>query len=1092
MARKPSNAFFKDCRRQIKKTLGRYISIAAITALGVAFFAGLRATAPDMRKTAESYLSALNFMDIRLVSTVGFNSNDIAAVKSVNGLKSVMPGYSADVFVKLGDENYNVKLHSIDLNLDTDDASNMNQPKITEGRMPENENECLADPMFINVTGCKVGDKVTFSSGTDKSIEDTLKTDSFYIVGIAENPLYISYERGTSTIGDGKVTSYFYIPSDAFSLSVYTDLYLTVKNDKDYSLFSDKFDDKLLDPIEDALNDKANERTAVRYKEIKSDAEKELANAKKQVADSKKKLLNAQKKLDDAQKAIDDGQAALDSKKSEFESQIAAARKKLADGRKAYESGLKEYERNETRLNESIAKYEEGAKALNSAKAQLNEGKLKLQQLAAQISELKKQLNALPQGSDEYLRLSAQLDMLNTTYSKNSAAIEKTQSQIEKNEKALVASKQQIAQGKSQLSAAKQTLKKTALKLSASKNELETQRIEGEKQIKAQQQKLDDARAELEKSKKDFESQKSSAQKKINDADASIEEGEKDLNSLKKVTWYVLDHNMNQGFVSFKQDADRIAAISIVFPLIFFLVAALVSLTCMTRLVEDDRVYIGTLKALGYSQGAIASKYLFYAVSASLIGSIIGCSFGFQLFPNVIFNAYRILYTLPTVQADFNIAYAVISTCAAVFCAAFPAYLVCIRSLHESPASLMRPKAPQSGRRILLERVTPIWKRLNFIHKVTARNLFRYKKRFFMTVIGVAGCTALVLTGFGLQNAISAIVSWQYDQIRTYDVQVDLNENLSEKEFGNLTSMIDSNNNISGNIEIHQQAVDVTYGKTTKSAYLSVPKDGSDFDGYINLRQRKDHKQLKLDDNTVIISEKLSTLLNVKTGSQLKLRDTGGVEKTVTVGGITENYLYHYVYMSPSLYKELFGEQPQTNQFLCSIKDKSDSAENTLSNTLIKQSGVSSVSFTTNLKSTFQKMISAVNFVVVILIVSAALLAFVVLLSLTGINIEERRRELATIKVLGFYDNELSAYVYRENTVLTIIGIILGLLLGIVMERYVTITCEIDMVMFGREIKPLSYVYSAALTALFAILVNLFMFKRIRNIDMVSSLKSME
>lgn len=1088
MPRKRSNAFFKDCRRQIKNTLGRYISIVAITALGVAFFAGLRATAPDMRKTCEDYLTDQNFMDIRLVSTIGFNDDDVEAVKSVSGIKSVMPGYSADVFVKLNDENCNVKIYSLDLDRDSDDPSNMNRPKITEGRMPEKQDECLAD----HNAGCKVGDIITFSSGTDKDIKDTLKTDTFTVVGIAESPLYISYERGTSTIGDGKSTSYFYVPSDAFSLSVYTDLYLTAKNDKGYSIFSDSFDDELLDPIEDELDSLADERCDVRFDEIRDEAEEKLSDAKKQVADSKQKLADAQRKLDDAQKAIDDGGARLDSKKREFESQIAAASKKLSDAKAAYQSGLKEYRENRAKLDDSIAKYEEGKKQLDDAKAKLDEGRLQLQGLEEQISALQEKLNVLPKGSKEYSELSAQLEALNSTYRQNSAAIEATQAQIENKEKELNAAKQQIEEGKRQLAAAKQTLDETAKTLSQSEAQLEAQRAEGEKKIEEQQQKLDDARAELEKNKKDFEGQKADAEKKIDDAEASIEDGEKELDSLKNPTWYVLDHNLNQGFASFKQDADRIEAISIVFPLIFFLVAALVSLTCMTRLVEDDRTYIGTLKALGYSQGAIAAKYLLYAISASLIGSVIGCLFGFQLFPNVIFNAYRIIYTLPSVEADFNIGYAVLSTCAAVFCAAFPAYAVCIRSLHESPASLMRPKAPRPGRRILLERITPVWKRLNFIKKVTARNLFRYKKRFFMTVIGVAGCTALLLTGFGLQNAISAIVMWQYDQIRTYDVQVEFSDNLSKEEFDGISSLIDSDSNVDGSIEIYQQVVDVTCGKTTKSGYLTVPKTGDDFDGHINLRERRGHRELKLDGNTVVISEKLATLLGANVGSTITLRDTDGVEKTVTVGGITENYLYHYVYMSPALYKELYGEEPPVNQFLCSLKDTSDSAQAEFSSKLMKESGVSSVLLVSSLKSTFQKMISAVNFVVVILIVSAALLAFVVLLSLTGINIEERRRELATIKVLGFYDNELAAYVYRENTVLTVIGIILGLLLGIVMERYVTITCEIDMVMFGREIKPLSYVYSAALTALFALMVNLFMFKRIKNIDMVSSLKSVE
>lgn len=1049
-----SKASIKDSRRKILKTLNRYISIAAITALGVAFFSGLRATAPDMRNTAENYFKDLNFMDIRLISTVGFNDDDISAIKGVSGIKGVMPGYSSDASVKHNDQNYNVKLQSVDLNQSENNYSYINRPKVTEGRMPQNQHECLADTKFLKLSNCKIGDKVTFNSGSSKDIADILKSDTFTIVGVAENPLYISYSRGTSTIGNGSTDAYFFIPSDAFSLSVYTDIYVVADNPKHYHIFSDDYDNKVLKPIKDAISDISEKRIDIRFEEIKKEAEDKIADSEEKVADSKQKLSDAQKKIDESEKKITDGQNLLNSKKSEFEKQTAAAEKQLSDAQAKYEAGKKEYADKAAKLEQASNQYSEGLKKLNEAKEKLAALKFYYPNGSAEISAL-------------------------------SAAIAKSEAELN-------ALKAQIDSGKQQLSSAKKTLDETEVKLVASRQELDKKKQEGIKKLNAEQQKLDSAKAQLEKSKSDFEKQKSDAEKKIADAQKKIDDGKSQLSKLEKPVWYVLDHNMNEGFTSFKQDADRIEAISLVFPLIFFLVAALVSLTCMTRLVEDDREYIGTLKALGFSSGSIASKYLFYAISASLIGSLIGCSVGFQLFPNVIFDSYRILYTLPSVQADFNITYAIISTCAAVFCAAFPAYLVCIDSLRETPASLMRQKAPQPGRKILLERITPLWKRLSFIKKVTARNIFRYKKRFFMTVIGVAGCTALVLTGFGLQDAITAIVSWQYDQIRTYDMGIDLKEGISSKDLSKIQSILDSEKVVTGSICVLQQAVDATNAGKTQSAYIVVPQSGYDFDNFINMRERVGHKTLKLDDSSVIITEKLSTLLKLKNVDKITIRNSDGDEKKVRISGIAENYLFHYVYMSPTLYSNLYGEKPAVNQILSTISDESESSEDSLSKTLLKQDGVSSVYFNTDNKTNFQKMIKAVNYVVIILIISAAVLAFVVLYSLTSINIDERRRELAAIKVLGFYDNELAAYIYRENIILTIIGIVFGLLLGIIMERYVTISCEIDMVMFGRQINWYSYVYSAALTALFAFLVNVIMYRRIKQVDMVTSLKSIE
>ena len=859
------NAFIKDSLRQVGVTINRFIAILSVTMLGVAFFAGLKATAPDMRVTAQNYFNKLNFMDINLLSTAGFTSDDISAIKTTKDVKDVMPAYSADAIVNLAQKSLTVKLMSIDLDkLKSNASSIINRPEITSGRMPENAGEILADPRFLTLSGYKVGDSVTFKSGSESGISDTLKISKFTIVGVANDPLYISYERGSSTIGNGRVDAYFILPTSAFSLSVYTDVYLTVDNKDGLSRFDSGYDD-LIKPVSTALDKISDSRTDIRFSEIKSEA----------------------------QKKIDDAKAQLTSEQPELDA---------------------------------------SAKSIAGSEAQLA--------------------------------------------------------------------------------------------------------------------------------------------------------------ALKKPVWYVLDHNTNAGFVGFKQDADRIAALANVFPLIFFLVAALVSLTTMTRLVEDDRTYIGTMKALGYSRGVIAAKYLVYALAASLLGSVLGLFIGFNLFPRVVFNAYGILYTLPKIIAQFNIPYAVISAAAAVLCAALPAYLVCVSSLRTPPASLMRPKVPNVGKRILLERIKPLWKRFNFSQKVTARNLFRYKKRLIMTIVGVAGCTALIFTGFGLRDSISTIVGKQYDQIRIYDMEVDVNENAPSVDMASLNNFLSSN--VTSSISLRQQSVDVLKGSQVKSAYLVVPKDDNTLKGYINLRQRVGARPLALQNDTVIISEKLASVYSFKVGDSIDIRDSDGTARSVKVGGICENYLFHYVYMSPTLYEKLFGKPFVANQLLCKLADKSKPAEDTISKDLMKKATVSSVAFTTNLKDNFQKMIVALRYVVLVLILSAAALAFVVLFSLTSINIDERNRELATIKVLGFYNSELAGYIYRENMILTVLSSLIGIVLGIFMQRYVILTAEVDLVMFSRDILWQTYLYSAGLTIVFAAFVNAIMYTRFKKIDMVSSLKSIE
>lgn len=1027
------SAFVKDCERHVRSTADRFLAICCITALGVAFFAGLKATAPDMRLTAQKYFNDYGMMDVRVVSTAGLTADDLAAVRAVSGVRDAQNAYTADASVASKDGALTVKLLSLDTALLGKDPSKViNRPWLTSGRFPRGDGEVLADPRFLRYSGLKIGDSVKLDA--DGGIGTTLKRDTFTIVGVANDPLYASYERGSSSIGSGRVDAYLILPDSAFCLGAYTDIYLRVSGAYAKPCFGDEYTDAVK-KVRSAIEKISASRETARYDSLHSEGQKKIDDAKVQLA-------SQQKALSDARQAISDAQAQIDSGKS----QLASARAAYNAAASQYASSLGEY-------NSSLAQYRSGADALSAAKSGKSDA-----QLEAELTQITQAEQLLPKNMPGYAEQYAQLEQ-------NAAAI-----------KALLEKSEDLAKADAGLADTKAKLDAAAQQLAQEKAAIDS---------KAAQ--LEEAQSELDSKKSAYDAHNAQAQPQIASAEGSIADAQSQLDALKKPTWYVLGRDSNEGFVGFRDDADRIAAIANVFPLIFFLVAVLVSLTAMTRLVENDRTYIGTLKALGIGKGAIALKYTLYAALASLAGGVAGLLIGYNLFPRVIFAAYCILYTMPALTADFNVKYAVISLVAAGACATLPALFVCLSSLRGSPAGLMRPKAPTSGKRILLERIKPVWNRMNFSRKVTARNLFRYKKRLIMTIVGVAGCTALVFTGFGLKDAIMPIVDLQYGRVRTYGLEVNLKENASQKDMVSLGEYISGK--LGGSLELRQQSIDVVSGGRSKSVYLIVPEGGS-LSGYINLRNRVSGESLGFGGDSVVVTEKLAKLMNLKKGGTVGLRGTDGVIHSVRISGIAENYVFHYVYMSPSLYRSLFGQDAYANQILC--KTGRGMSQDDAAKAVMKNAAVSSVSVIGKSKENFGKMIVALNFVVIVLIISAALLAFVVLLSLTSINIDERGRELATIKVLGFYNYELARYIYRENVVLTLISSVLGIVLGIFLQKFVITTAEVDIVMFSRAVSLRTYLFSAGLTLLFALLANLFMYNRIVSTDMVSSLKSGE
>ncbi|WP_042357405.1 FtsX-like permease family protein [Bacillus rubiinfantis] len=1072
------SALIKDTIREIKKTKSRFLSIFAIVAIGVSFFAGVKATCPDMKLTADHYFDKYHFMDIRLISTMGFDKKDLNAVKKVEGLEGVAPSYSIDALVHVKTKDLVFKVWSLPLSKMSNNADNyINQVKLVKGRLPQKANECVVEEGKMQRNHFSLGSKIKLASGTAEDIGKRLKESEYTIVGIVATPYYLSTERGTTSIGNGKINSYMMIPEENFKLPVYTDVFLTVKDARSIMTYDSEYK-KFIKPVTTDLKAVGKQRAQQKLEEIKTKAANKIADQRKKLRDAEKRqkeeFAGALSKLESAQTQITVSETKLEQKEAAIQQRLKAAAAKLDNGYEKLAKGEQEYRAESKKF--TLTKSQALTK-ISQAEAKIRDGE---QQLAAKAAELEKAKLALKNPN-----------LSQTERQKIEATVQLGEQQLELSKAQLKGAKAEVAAKKAALKAAdrkltkvKATLTSTRKQLDREQNRLTESKREAQAEFKVARNRLAAAKSKLQKGQQEYKQGKKQADQQLAAGYAKIAEAEKKINQVNKPTWYVLDRSMHADYVGYEKAADRVAAIAQVFPVFFFLIAALVCLTTMTRMVEEQRTYIGTLKALGYSKWAIAAKYLFYALLASVSGSIFGLLIGFKVFPKVIFNAYGIIYTMPPIITEFNWNYAVLSTGFAVLATTIAAFAACYKELLDVPAELMRPKAPKAGKRIFLERLRFVWQQLNFSQKVTARNLFRYKKRFFMTVLGISGCTALLLAGFGLKDSVYSIATKQFDELYQYDMIINL------KQDQPLT--LKAENGISDLIQIKQQNIDVSVGKEKNSVSLFVPENAAKLKGFIIFRERTTGKPVTLTNNGVVLTEKLAKILKVNIGDTIELKEGETKQHKVKVTGITENYVSHYVYMSPKLYREVFHKNPKFQELLAKTTHTSEAFENKLSSQLLNRKEVSSVSFITGISKNFEETISSLNYVILVLIISAGALAFVVLYNLTNVNITERLREIATIKVLGFYDYEVSNYVYRENILLTIIGLVFGLVLGVFLHRYIVITSEIDNVMFGRTINGLSYFYSALLTLLFSGLVNVVMHFRLKKISMVESLKSID
>ena len=1137
------SALRKNAVAEIFKTKSRFLSIFFIVAIGIAFFAGVKNTPFDMKSSADSYYKSSNLAHFRVVSTLGFSDNDIAALRETEGIQ-VYPGWYTDVLIDTGDSDETAHVMSLS---DYGKNNGVNMLRLVEGRFPEKADECLMDAGGFFADTQVIGEKIVMHS--EGELSDTLSNTEYTVVGTFTSSAYVDKSsRGSTTVGNGSISSIIYVPAENFVTEVYTEIYITADALALENAYSDDYETKS-DILTELLEQVGDARSGDRLMEVREEADEKIAEAEQELeegrAEAEQELSDAKAELEDAAKEIEEGENELEDAKAQLEDaqkEIEEGRAELDEGWALLEEGEKELEQ---KITEGRAQIEEQKKLLESAERQYTDGLIQygngLMQYNMGLQEYNTELDQYNQAVQLYRILAAYYNIRTSIGDSQLPAIDSdTLLQLFPELSASLPTEQEVRETVAQLEAAKVLLDEAAVTLAASKAELDAagkqlsdtrQQLdegqlllaEGESTLAAEETRgrglLAENRTQLEEAeelyqqgleeylqgKADYEEGLAKfeegrqeyldgleeynkaydeVQQELADAEREIADAKEELADLEEPTWYIFDRTGNPGYSEYGENAERVNNIAAVFPVFFILVAALVCLTTMTRMVEEQRSQIGTLKALGYTNGQIIFKFLFYALTATLLGSLIGAVTGQLLFPFAILRAYGMLYTMPETVLRIDWLLTALCTLAAAAAVTLTVYLSCRNELAEQPAQLMRPKAPRAGKKILLDRL-PIWKRVGFNFKVTARNLFRYKRRMLMTVIGIAGCTALTLTGFALQDSISDIVNKQFTQLILYDGMI-VYEGDTEQVFDILEQHGGSGT------RYFQKSFTVKGDGGNVTAYVMVPEDKDKFCEYYIFRDRQSHDPFELEEDRVLIDEKSSILLGIGAGDEIELYQEETDIKTVTVSACIENYPNHYIYMSKSLYTSLFGEEPEYNMIAFDAELDSEDMRDELAEELLTADSVLAVSYKDSLAVTMNTMLEALNSVIVVLIVSAGALAFVVLYNLTNINITERIREIATLKVMGFYDTEVDGYIFRENILLTLMGIAVGLFGGIFFARFVITTAEVDLVMFGRDISSSSFLLAGVITLVFSIIVAVYMHRHLKRIDMIEALKSVE
>ena len=1028
---------WKTTYREIRQSFGRYAAILAIVALGVGFFVGLMVVTPAMVRNGGRYLNSHDLYDLRLLSTLGFEKDSVDAFTGREDIKAVEGAVSSDFLAV--DESGKSRVLVAQTLLEV-----QNQVELKDGRLPEAADEIVVDSSLFSKDD--IGKTIQVSDENSEETADLFAYDVYTIVGVADASYYINYQRGSTTLGTGRVSGFVYMLPDGFDTDYYTELF--VRLDQNDRIYSDAYKAKIED-LKTWAEPIAEQEAQNRYDSLKADAQQKVDDAQKelrdQTADARTDLEEAKQKLTDGQKELADGKE-----------QIADAKKQLQQAKQTLAQKQTELNNGRAQLVDGRSQLEAGQAQLDSARAQLNAAIAAAQSAGSQAGA-----ESGVSGSAA-VSLAQQLAQLDA----QQAALDAQRNQLESSEAELTAGEKQLA---------------------AAKQELSSQ----EKQLNEQEQKLADAEKELADGQKEYEDGLQTLDEKTADAKEEIADAQKQIDEIQEPDVYVLGRDTNIGYASYENDSTIVAGIAKVLPFFFFLVAALVCMTTMNRMVEEQRTQIGVLKALGYSEARIMGKYLFYAGSAAWIGSVIGFLIGSTIFPTVIWNAYKIMYHMGDYELMFDPGLAAASLAVALLCSVGVTWLTCRYELMSTAANLIRPKSPKSGRRVWLEHIPFVWNRMSFLAKVSVRNVFRYKQRFFMMVIGIGGCTALLVTGYGIKDTIADIADMQYEEVQLYDMSATLKEGYPDADaadFSELTGVLSGSSK--DWMPFCEISMDLTGRSGVKTANVVIPQDTGAAQEYIRLRTEEGEDIPWPGEEEAVISAKLARKCGIRVGDTVT-RTEDGEKLKVKVTALSRNYIYNYVYISPETWKLDNGSDPVYKSIY--IHASEGTQENReLSEKLLACDVVSAVAVNADMLSQINKMMGSLDAVVLLVILCAGALAFIVIYNLTNINITERIREIATIKVLGFRPKETASYVFRENVVLTALGTIVGLGAGICLHRFVIANIDVDMVTFQPRVLPFSFVKSILLTFVFMVIVDVVMYLKLERINMAESLKSVE
>lgn len=1133
-----NRAYNKSIIREILSSKARFISILMIIFLGVAFYSGIKSSGPDLKESINEFFSDKNLMDSKIISSIGLNEKDLKLLEDNDKILDYSATHSIDI--NLTNTNNVVKF----IEYDKKDRTNINKLIVTEGRLPENSGEIALDKNALKENNnLKIGDRYTIES--DENLDEYLKNKTFKIVGFVQSPMYIdNMSRGNTNVGKGSIDYFAILNNSDIVMDVYTEIYVRFKNVETLGAYSDEYKIKM-EENNKYLENLYSNRVIERIEEVKLDAQKEFDKAYKEIEDGEKKLDSAQKEIDNGKRQLNEGKRQYEQALKEFKNEIENGEKNLAKGQVNLEKAQNEIDKQKEQIlagenqlklvkkqldnvkqeflnqgidpTESTQRYEVQIEDLNTLYSTYNGLSNDINQTVEDIkegneipnkkiqywksiiltsnlglsnlSDLVNKLEKNPTNTSLALNISNEIENSSNILSENKFKLETLVTGITNYQQGINTYEEQVKkfnEGKIQLDEAQKQLEQGKEQILKGKKELEEGKQKG-------QLELDKAKFKLVTSEKkllDGEKQIDENRQKLLDGLKDIEKEKEKLNDLDDSEYYFFDRTDNPGYSTYKGSIESLDKIASVFPVFFFLVAALICLTTMTRMVEENRIEIGTLKALGYKDLEISKKFVIYAALASICGSVIGILVGSTILPYIINIAYSSTFTLPEVKINYYTPYIIQSIIASILCTVGAAVIVLKEELRDNPSNLMRAKAPKLGKKILLERITPLWKRLNFNQKVTFRNLFRYKQRMLMTILGISGCMAMLVAGISLEKSNSSFMDIQFEKLLKYDAIVVFKDKTTKKENEEYDKNLKELKEYGSSLNIYQESVTFSKeGVSKQIATMYIPENINDLNKYILLNGRVSEEKYYLSDNGAIINEKLARLLDVSKGDNITLTDSNNNLYKVKVDNIAENYTGHYIYLSPTYYKKIFKSDVVYNaQLLKFNSDKVD--ENKMASTLMKNDKVVNITLASKIRSLSES--ADLGLVMIVIIVASGSLAFVVLYNLININVSERIREISTIKVLGFYDNEVAMYIFRENIILTILGILMGSIMGKILYVFLVSTAEMDNMMMIPTVSISSYVLSGLITMFFAVLVMIMMSIKLKNVNMIDALKSIE